>query len=40
MNANAADMAKAQYARAVDALNRGDWAQAQQLSMDLVRRVP
>ena len=40
MNASSADLAKAQYARAVDALNRGDWAQAQQLAMDLVRRVP
>lgn len=32
--------AQAQYARAVEALNRGDWAQSQQLAMDLVRRAP
>jgi tetratricopeptide (TPR) repeat protein len=35
-----AEQARAQYAQAVDALNRGDWTQAQQLSMDLLRRVP
>lgn len=29
-----------QYAKAVEALNAGDWRQAQRLSMDLVRRVP
>ena len=40
MNAMTADMAKAQYAEAVDALNRADWQRAQQLSMDLVRKVP
>lgn len=34
------DMARAQYARAVDALNRADWPRAQALSMDLLRKVP
>lgn len=40
MNASPADLARAQYQRAVEALNRADWAQAQQLSMDLLRKVP
>jgi tetratricopeptide (TPR) repeat protein len=40
MNATTVDAAKARYALAIEALNRGDWAQAQQVSMDLVRTVP
>lgn len=40
MNASPADLARAQYQRAVEALNRADWAQAQRLSMDLLRKVP
>ena len=40
MNAMPADAARVQYDRAVEALNRGDWTQAQQLSMDLLREVP
>jgi predicted Zn-dependent protease len=31
---------KSRYGQAVDALNRGDWKQAQKLAMDLVREVP
>ena len=40
MNASPAELARDQYQRAVEALNRGDWALAQQLSMDLLRKVP
>ena len=31
---------KRRYGEAVDALNKGDWKQAQKLAMDLVREVP
>lgn len=31
---------KRRYGQAVDALNKGDWKQAQKLAMDLVREVP
>lgn len=40
MSAMPVQEAQAQYARAVEALNRNDWANAQQLAMELVRRAP